>query len=94
LALSHCGILSNDIVDDLAKDASNLSSPEEPTTYQQAVVDIAIKSALLVLDVTNNKRKAKLGRQYWRINFHLFYLEVCSLPIFFSSLEMIAYSDT
>jgi len=93
-ASSDCGILSNDIVEGLAKDVSNWSSPEEPTTYQQAVADITIKSALLVLDVTNNKCKTKLGRQYWRINSHLFYLEVCSLSIFFSSLEMIAYSDT
>ena len=59
---SDCGIHSNEIVDGLAKDASNLPSPEKPTTYQQAVADITIKSALLVLDVTNNKGKAKLGR--------------------------------
>jgi hypothetical protein len=90
----HCGIHSNDIVDGLAKDESNLPSPEEPTTYQQAVADITIKSALLVLDVTNNKSKAKPGRQYRRINFHLFNLEVSSLPIFVSSLEMIICSDT
>lgn len=39
--------------------------------------------------------KAKLGRQYWRLNFHLFYLlEVSSLPIFVSSPKIIAYSDT
>jgi hypothetical protein len=42
---------------------------------------------------TNNKRKAKPGRQYWRINFSLFYLEVSSLPIFASSSETTTYSD-
>lgn len=52
---------SNDIVDGLAKDASNLPSPEEPTNYQQAVADITIKSALLVLDVTKNKLRQSLG---------------------------------
>jgi ribonuclease HI len=31
--LSHCGIPSNDMVDTLAKDALNLPSPEELTTY-------------------------------------------------------------
>ena len=91
---SYCGIHSDDIVDTLAKDASNLPSLEEPTTHKQAIAYITIKSARLVLDVTNNKRKAKPGRQYWRINFRLFYLEVPSLPIFVSSLEMTAYRDT
>jgi hypothetical protein len=66
---SLCAINSKDTVDTLAKDASNLPSPEQPTTYQKAVADIAIKSALLVLDVTNNKPKSKAGRQYLRINF-------------------------
>jgi hypothetical protein len=38
---------------------------------------------------TNNRRKAKLGRQYWRINFHLLYLEVSSV-----SPDMTSYRDT
>jgi hypothetical protein len=34
---SHCGTPGNDKIDTLAKDESNLLSPEEPNTYQQAV---------------------------------------------------------
>jgi hypothetical protein len=54
---SHFERHSNDIVDGLAKDSSNLPSPEQPTNYHQAVADITIKSTLLVLDVAKYKRR-------------------------------------
>jgi len=41
---------------------------------------------------TTSERQ-KPVRQYWRINFSLFYLEVSSLPIFASSSEMTTYRD-
>jgi hypothetical protein len=58
-------------VDTTAKDATNLASPEQPTTYQYTVAEIARNSALPTLDVHKNKRKTKSGRQYYKINFHL-----------------------
>jgi hypothetical protein len=47
------------MVDTIAKDALNLPSPEELTTYQQAVADITRKSVLLVLDVHKQQAKGK-----------------------------------
>ena len=44
---NQCELPGNDIVDTLAKVASNLPSSEESTTYQQAVAEIRIKRALL-----------------------------------------------
>jgi uncharacterized protein (DUF2126 family) len=92
--LNHCGMPNNDTVDTLAKDALNVPSPEEPTTYEQAVVEIARKSAFLLVDVHKQNIKAKLGRQYWRRKFRMLYLEVSSLVTFASSLDMTTYSDT
>jgi hypothetical protein len=41
------------------KDALNLPSPEQPTTYQQAVAEITRKGALLILDAHNQQAKGK-----------------------------------
>jgi hypothetical protein len=40
-----------DMVDAISKDASNLTSREEPTTYQQAIRAFTRNSTLLVLDI-------------------------------------------
>jgi hypothetical protein len=45
------------MVDALVKNASNLTSPAEPTTYLQAVGEITRTSFLLVFDV--HKQQAK-----------------------------------
>ena len=92
---SYCGILSIDTVDTISKNASHLPSAEERTAGQQAVAEITRKSVHLLLGVhNNNKRHALPGRQYWWVNFQLLYLEVSSLLIFASLLDMAACSDT
>jgi len=47
---SHRGIQGNDTFDTLVKGASKLTSPEEPTTYQQAVGAVTEKRSLLVVN--------------------------------------------
>ena len=88
---SHCGIPGNDTVDTLAKEALNLPSPEELTTYQQAVAEITRKSALLALDV-HKQVEGKLGRLLEnRIQSAL--PRSVFAANFASSLDMTTYSD-
>jgi len=47
----------------------------------------------LSVNHTNGKHKGKAWRQCWKINFHLLYLEVSSLPNLASSPDLTIYSD-
>ena len=90
---SHWGIPSNDIVDILEEDASNLPYPEKPDTYPQAVADSSRKSVILV----SNAHKQQAQTRAWETKvekIHLVYLEVPLLPNLATSTDMAAYSDT
>jgi hypothetical protein len=47
------------MVDTLAKEALNLPSPAQPTTYKQAAAETTRKSALLLLDAHKQQTKGK-----------------------------------
>ena len=74
------------------KNAPNLPSYEQPTTYQQAVAEISRNSALLVLKVHKQATGKAWGTKL-KEKFHLIYLEVSSLPYMATSTDLTTYSD-
>ena len=83
---SHRGIQGNDMVDTLVKDASNLTSPEEPTTYLQAVGAITRKSALLVFVAHKQQAKGKA----WETDLEN---KLPSRSVFVTNFRVIAVRD-
>ena len=61
--------------------------------YQQAVSALTRKSMHLVFNL-NKRANGKAWEAVLENNFHLLYLEMSSLPISASSLDMTTYSDT
>jgi hypothetical protein len=68
------------MVDILAEDTPNPPSPEQPTTYQEAVAEMSNRSALLVLKFHKQEAQGKVWEKMLHRKLHLIYLEMSFLP--------------
>jgi hypothetical protein len=80
------------VFDTPAKGASYLHSPEEPTV-PKAFAAFTRKSIHLVFNL-NKQENNKAWEAVLENNFHLLYVEMSSLPISVSSMDMTTYIDT